>query len=38
MRKSNRGSEFDQSILYTCMEISQWNHCVQLMYSNILCM
>jgi prenyltransferase beta subunit len=22
-RKSNRGGEFDQSILYACMEISQ---------------
>jgi hypothetical protein len=23
IRKSNRGGEYDQSILYTCMEISQ---------------
>jgi hypothetical protein len=28
--KSNRWDEFDQSTLYACLEISQWNHFVQL--------
>jgi hypothetical protein len=28
------GSEFDQSTLYTKMEISQWNFFVQLIYAN----
>lgn len=25
IRKGNRGDEFDQSTLYECMEMSQWN-------------
>jgi hypothetical protein len=33
-RKSNRGAEFDQSTLYECMKISQWNAFVQLIYTN----
>jgi hypothetical protein len=28
------GGEFDQSTLYACMEISQWNLFVQLTYGN----
>jgi hypothetical protein len=31
IRKSNRGGEYDQSILYTCMEISQWNPHIMLL-------
>jgi hypothetical protein len=34
LRKSNRGGEFDQSTLYTCMEISQLNSFVELIYAN----
>jgi hypothetical protein len=32
-RKSN-GSEFDPSTLYACMEISQWNPFIQLIYTD----
>jgi hypothetical protein len=34
IRKSNRGGEFDQSTLYACMEMSQQNPLVQLIYAN----
>jgi hypothetical protein len=31
---SNRGDKFDQSILYVCIQISQWNPFVWLIYAN----
>jgi hypothetical protein len=34
IRKSNQGDEFDQRALYSCMEISQWNYFIQLIYAN----
>jgi hypothetical protein len=34
VRKSNRQGEFHQSTLYACMEISEWNTFVQLIYSD----
>jgi hypothetical protein len=34
IRKSNQGGEFDQSTLYTSMEISQWNSFVQLIHAD----
>jgi hypothetical protein len=32
--KITRGGKFDQSIIYVCMETSQWNPLVQLIYAN----
>jgi hypothetical protein len=34
MKISNRGGEFDQSKLNACMETSQWDTFVQLIYTN----
>jgi hypothetical protein len=34
LRKSNRGGEFDQSTLYSCMEISKWNSFMQSICTN----
>jgi hypothetical protein len=34
IRKSNREGEFDQSTLNVCIEISQGNSFVQLLYAN----
>jgi hypothetical protein len=33
MRKNNQGSEFDQSPVYVCIKISQWNSFVQVKYA-----
>jgi hypothetical protein len=34
MERTIEGSEFNQSTLYVCMEISQWNFSVELIYPN----
>jgi hypothetical protein len=33
-QKGNRGGGFDQTTLYSCIEISQWNSFVQLIYAH----
>jgi hypothetical protein len=32
-KERDRGCEFDWGTLYACVEVSQWNHFVQLIYA-----